>query len=254
MASIVLIESNGTIKTLKTKELSNETLYKKCGFRVNEDFLSRHTWSVKLNDTTYNVSVWAKKTGKANSENKYDFPPPIDKDLFFGTCAIVRTVSKTDDKFLDLTKEEWLKIYEKLFGGFEDIGDEDEYSDDELENVDPALLTKNGYLKDGFVVSDKELTSGSVTPEVDEEEEEEDYVPEKKKVKGRIQSMGLESHDKKTRTVPVKQKTSAVKQKTVATKQKTPAVKQAEDEESDANSEDTTSELEEEVYTFSDDD
>ena len=174
MASIVLIESNGTIKTLKTKELSNDSLYKKCGFRVNEDFLCRHTWQVKLNDLTYTVSVWAKKTGKANSENKYDFPPPIDKDLFFGTCAVVRTASKTDDTFLDLTKEEWLKIYEKLFGGFEDIGDEDEYSEDELANVDPTLLTKNGYLRDGFVVSDKEdLTSGSVTPDIDDADDEE---------------------------------------------------------------------------------
>ena len=89
MASIVLIETNGTVKTLKTKELTADTLYKKCGFRVNEDFLCRHTWRVKLASTsaagaaekeTYIISVWAKKTGKANGENKYDFPPPIDKD------------------------------------------------------------------------------------------------------------------------------------------------------------------------------
>jgi len=252
MASIVLIESNGTIKTLKTKELSNETLYKKCGFRVNEDFLCRQTWQVKINDTIYTVSVWAKKTGKANSENKYDFPPPIDKDLFFGTCAVVRTVSKTDHKFLDLTKEEWLKIYEKLFGGFEDIGDEDEYSEDELANVDPALLTKNGYLKDGFVVSDKELTSGSVSPDIDDI----DDVEEKKKV---------ETVAKKQRKAPVKQK-PIINSKAKAQAKQTVHVKQAkqtkqsakqleeDDEESDQNSEETTSELEEEVYTFSDDD
>ena len=81
--SIVLIETNGTIKTLKTKEVSNETLYKKCGFRVSDDFLCRHTWQVKLSEETYFVSLWGKKTGKANFENKYDLPPPLDKDLFF---------------------------------------------------------------------------------------------------------------------------------------------------------------------------
>jgi len=92
MASLVLIESNGTIKTLKSKEVSNENLYKKCGFRVSDDFLKRHTWRVKLkgSDERYNVSLWAKKTGKANFENKYEFPPPVDKELYFGTCAIVR--------------------------------------------------------------------------------------------------------------------------------------------------------------------
>ena len=46
--SIVLIETNGTIKTLKTKEVSNETLYKKCGFRVSDDFTCRHTWQVVM--------------------------------------------------------------------------------------------------------------------------------------------------------------------------------------------------------------
>jgi hypothetical protein len=261
MASIVLIESNGTIKTLKTKELTNETLYKKCGFRVNEDFLSRQTWQVKLNDIIYTVSVWAKKTGKANSENKYDFPPPIDKDLFFGTCAVVRTVSKTDDKFLDLTKEEWLKIYEKLFGGFEDIGDEDEYSEDELANVDPALLTKNGYLKDGFVVSDKELTSGSVTPDIeDNDDDDEDYVDEKKKKK----VVKTETVVKKQRKTPAKQKpivnskAKAATTKAQAKQSASTPIKQAkqeeDDDESDENTEDTASELEEEVYTFSDDD
>ena len=41
--SIVLIETNGTLKTLKAKEVSLDSLYKKCGYRVNDDFLCRHT-------------------------------------------------------------------------------------------------------------------------------------------------------------------------------------------------------------------
>jgi hypothetical protein len=246
MASIVLIETNGTVKTLKTKELTADTLYKKCGFRVNEDFLCRHTWRVKLkgSEEKYTVSVWAKKTGKANGENKYDFPPPIDKDLFFGTCAIVRT-KDTNNEFLDLTKETWLKIYEKLFGGFEDIGDEDEYSEDELENVDPSLLTKNGYLKDGFVVSDKELTSGAPSTEDEEEEVEKEKKPVKKVVKGTKIKELAKPIKQKEQAKPTKQKELAkpIKQKEIV-----------KEEESNSESEGTTSELEEEVYTFSDDD
>ena len=127
MASLVLIEANGTIKTLKTKEVTNDSLYKKCGFRVSEDFLCRHTWRVKLEAELYIVSLWGKKTGKANFENKYDLPPPLDKDLYFGTCAVVR--SAEDGTILDLENHTWEKIYEKLFGGFETLGDEDEYSE-----------------------------------------------------------------------------------------------------------------------------
>jgi hypothetical protein len=216
MTSIVLIETNGTVKALKAKEISDETLYKKCGFRVSDDFKCRHTWSVSLQNEIFRVSAWAKKTGKANFENKYDFPPPLDKDLFFGTCALVRT----DDanQILDLSKEQWDQIYEKLFGGFEDLGDEDEYSEDELEKVDPSLLTAHGYLKDDFVVSD---TSPLLSP--------------------------IPSPPLKSRKTPAKKGTATAKKgKTVAVPAASAAA--ADDSETD----ESLSELEEEVYMYSD--
>ena len=233
--SIVLIETNGTIKTLKTKEVSNETLYKKCGFRVSDDFLCRHTWQVKLSEETYFVSLWGKKTGKANFENKYDLPPPLDKDLFFGTCAIVRTSeaaanaseahSAAASTFLDLTKETWLKIYEHLFGGFEDIGQEDEFSEDELADVDPALLTKHGYLKDDFVID-----SGEVSPVIESDSD----------------------NEVATKKIKPKKKAAAISKAAVKTSKPTSKAKKEEEEEEEEFAEDT-SELEEEVYTFSDD-
>jgi hypothetical protein len=249
--SIVLIETNGTIKTLKTKEVSEETLYKKCGFRVSDDFTCRHTWQVKLKGEAvpYIISLWAKKTGKANFENKYDFPPPVDKELYFGTCALVRTsaagasasvagtgagaASLGANSFLDLTKETWLKIYEQLFGGFEDLGEEDEFSEDELANVDPALLTSHGYLKDDFVVSDKD--SGENSPVI------------------LADSDDSSSSEVEATTVEVKKKRSkkVVKKVVVAKKTKKPIL--VKEEEIEEDNEDT-SELEEEVYTFSDDD
>ena len=54
----------------------------------------------------------------------------------------------------------WEKLYEKLFGGFEDLTatqQEDEEEADELENIPEDKKTKEGgYLKDGFVVDDVE--------------------------------------------------------------------------------------------------
>jgi hypothetical protein len=70
--------------------------------------------------------------------------------------------------------ELWNKIYEKLFGGFEDLTltcVEDDEEDDELENIPKHMKTKKGgYLKDGFVVdsSDTEEIIGSDTEDEDD--------------------------------------------------------------------------------------
>ena len=159
MTSIVLIETNGTVKSLKAKDVSFDTLYRKCGFRVSENFIFRNKWRTTIEGTPLTVELWAKDDGKSGSENKYDFPPPVDKALYFGTCALIQTeetvVDGEERSIVNLTTELWKKIYEKLFGGFEEIGDEDEYSEDELAHVSKDKKTKNGYLKDGFVVDSK---------------------------------------------------------------------------------------------------
>merc|ERR1712070_630579 len=116
----ILVNKNGDIeeKQLK-KNISQEELYKLCNYKNNKNF-------EKLND--YNIDnknylVYGKRSGRANSENKYEFPPPIDTELFFGNLCIVQVENNI---IVDLTKEEWGSVYEKLFGGFEDIGESDE--------------------------------------------------------------------------------------------------------------------------------
>jgi hypothetical protein len=150
--TIVIVEKPGTIKSLTIKEFVEEELFKKCGFKKNDGFAKQTEWSVKTGGKKYAIAVFAKTDGRANCENKYDFPPPIDNTLFFGNCAIV---AKENDKYINLSLELWNKIYEKLFGGFEDLSAtalEDEQEEDELANVPKEKKTKNGYLKDGFVV------------------------------------------------------------------------------------------------------
>ena len=118
MTNILLVQKGGEIKQTKIKDINSDSLYKKCGFRKNTDFEKRTTWEVTIGDTKYYIELWAKINGKANTENKYDFPPPVDNELYFGTCCLV-SVIPNKNTFLDLTLELWSKIYEQLFGGFE---------------------------------------------------------------------------------------------------------------------------------------
>lgn len=182
MTKIVLVEKTGVKKDLNAKGLTRDAIYKKCGFRKSEDFEKRHSWEVKSNGV-HSVEVWSRDTGRANTENKYDLPPPIDTALYFGTIDIVG--ADAEGELVDMTVDQWNKIYEQLFGGFEDIGDEDDEDDeDELEHIPKELKTKvGGYMKDGFVVdadedSDEEGEgygeSDDDDDDSDEESEEED--------------------------------------------------------------------------------
>ena len=180
--NIIIVDKNGTLKILSIKDFKEEELFKKCGFKKADDFEKHPNMNVKLNGDKYIIEVHAKTNGRAGSENKYDFPPPIDTKLFFGTCAIVaKKLDLTGSgkfKYFNLTLELWEKMYEKLFGGFEDLtltAIEDENEIDELENIPKEKKTKDGYLKDGFVVDSSDTEEEiSETDDEDEDEDEEE--------------------------------------------------------------------------------
>ena len=157
MHTIIIIKNNGDISEKNIKQFNEDEVYKICKYKTNKDFLNIHNFQVKRN--TY--KLYSKTTGRAGNENKYELPPPIDNDLYFGTICIIKI---KNDEVHDLSCKEWEEVYEELFGGFEDIGenDSDERSMDSSIYSDEEY-TKEGYLKDNFVIEDGEL-------------EEEDYL------------------------------------------------------------------------------
>jgi hypothetical protein len=147
--------------------LNDDELYKKCGYKKNAGFEKQHTWKCRINGKITHVSLYAKRTGRAGSENKYEFPPPIDTILYFGSCALVAKVKD----YVSLTKDLWKTIYATMFDfeNLKDTEEKDAEEDDELNNIDDSLKTKEGYLKDDFVVSDDEILN------YDSELSEEEY-------------------------------------------------------------------------------
>ena len=166
--TIIIIDKGGSLKTLTVKDYKVEELYKKCGFKKADGFELQVEWPVKLNGQKYLLQMYGKLDGKANMENKYDFPPPVDKKLYFGACAVVGLVRDDSNNvdYINLSIELWNKLYEKLFGGFDDLAltcNEDEDEEDELEDVPKHMKTKTGgYLKDGFVIDNSEAEEESL--------------------------------------------------------------------------------------------
>jgi hypothetical protein len=182
--SVVIVSKSG--KLTETDIVTNtvtgiqeltEILSKKCDNKKSTGFSCYHTWrfrnknnrlgfgDVLATSVKYvHVDLWAKTDGRAGQENKYELPPPIDEIIFFGNIALVARVDK--EIACDLTLKRWNIIYEKLFGGFEDLSktaEEDEKEIDELELIPASQKTKNGYLKDGFIIDDEDSASSGAS-------------------------------------------------------------------------------------------
>ena len=183
--TIIIVSKSGTLSECQV-EAKNETtieeltvlLSKKCGYRNHDGFSCYHTWryknkkkfsfhtnaesesesvssAVESTPKHIYIDIWGKTDGRSGNENKYEIPPPIDELLFFGNLAFVARIDK--EHAVNLTIELWTTIYEKLFGGFEDLAitaTEDDNESDELAYIPDSMKTINGYLKDGFVVED----------------------------------------------------------------------------------------------------
>ena len=175
-AIVLIVEKNGNIKEQTIKNFQEEELYKKAGFKTPEDFSCKTTWKVEVSKKQYSINLYGKTTGRANQENKYEFPPTVDNTLFFGGCILLNTVD------YKLSVNEWEAIYEKLYGGFDDL-EEDNDDDDEEDDEDvKGLKTSSGYVKDGFVVgdSDEEENEDEEDEEYEDEDEDEDGYYAKK--------------------------------------------------------------------------
>jgi len=194
--TVLIVEKKGSIKELELKSYDEHQLFKKAGFKTEEGFELQTEWGDEIDGVTYSVSLFGKADGKAGQENKYEFPPQVDSVLFFGPCILV---NKKNGEVADLSKDEWLKVYEHLYGGFEDLGDEDsEFSEDDVDENVPR--TKEGNVKDDFVVDDDEDEDDYEDEEEEEEtSEEEVYAKTKTKTKPA----------KKTETKPKKKTTKA---------------------------------------------
>lgn len=100
----------------------------------------QHAWKTP----NHEIHLYAKKRGRAGTENKFEFPPPMDSKLLFGKCLLVNPAG-------ELTIDMWHDFYESIMQ-FEDIEETESDSEEPVEGE-----YSHGYLKDDFVVSDNEL-------------------------------------------------------------------------------------------------
>ena len=234
MPSIIIIDKTGSVKSTNVKSLEISDLYKKCGFKSSTGFSLHHTWPVEFNGVEYQLQVYGKIDGKAGSENKYEFPPPIDKTLFFGSCAVLNI---ENGAVSNMSAQEFKDIMEYLQGGYSDIGSEDS-SEEEDDEEDIGPTTKDGYKKDGFVVDDDDDEDDDFSASSISSEE-----PIKKKAPKKKQATIFAAAEKYVAQVVEKEKPNICIKKPAK-----PRAKKVEEVEQNYCSENVSTELVEEEY------
>jgi hypothetical protein len=76
--TVLLIDKSGEVHEKEIRGV--ERLYSVCNYRNEDGYEELHTW--KQIDYTY--TLYGKRKGKNNYENKGTFPPPIQQELFYG--------------------------------------------------------------------------------------------------------------------------------------------------------------------------
>jgi hypothetical protein len=150
MPRVVVIDAKGNLAEKSAVDLNVHNLCKAGGHVPNARFAKRATWLATADQEKVSISLYARDAGRAGNENKYELPPPLDTPLYYGKMVVTGT---HDDAPLDMSIALWTAVREKLFGGFEDLGSSSDASSEE--DIPAELATKEGYMRDGFVVDDE---------------------------------------------------------------------------------------------------
>ena len=110
---ILRIKQNGTLKEIKNNEVDNL-----------DNIPIIHYWKED------SIQLLGHNIEKGCNENKYDLPPPIDSELYFGDLYIVKVDS--NNNIINCTLKDFEKFYNLKFKGFYDINSTDEEEEDEL--------------------------------------------------------------------------------------------------------------------------
>jgi hypothetical protein len=133
MKNIVILKKNKNLLTKQVESDLSESLNSVLDKRIKLNSLPEKLYRYDIKGINgIKLVVWGYTDGRENQENQHDLPPNAvwydelfkksDTDLLFGDTFVLKY---ENDSWVDLTKEEYAGYYEKLFGGFEDLGDTD---------------------------------------------------------------------------------------------------------------------------------
>lgn len=178
-ASALILTASGDVKpgkitlTAGEKIPSAETIQKYYRRKVVPNTIGTY-----MSGTTQ-LQLFGYKEGKVGQENKHELPPPYDKVILFGDIVLLAV---KDNEIQPYTVEDYHEFYNRAFGGFDDLG-----SDDEEAEVVSEAEAEEEAVEDDFEsdseAEDSDSVASEAEPEVEAEPEPEPKVVARAKAK-----------------------------------------------------------------------
>ncbi len=183
-ASSLILTSSGDVKQGKITLAANEKIP---SVESIQKYYRRKVAPTTIGTYTakdgVQLQLFGYKEGKAGQENKHELPPPYDKIILFGDIVLI--VVKDND-VIPFTVEEYHEFYNRAFGGFDDLGSEDdeEEADDESTEGEQEEEAVEDDFDSGSEGEESEAGSTSeAEPEAEAEPEPEPKVAARAKAK-----------------------------------------------------------------------
>jgi hypothetical protein len=162
MKKAILVNKSGETEQVELSKKSSNCISKCLKIKGKGKVENIHNW--KYNDLS--VQLYGFSDGKAGDENKFELPPPVDSELFFGDMLFI---SCNKEELNELTLDDFIDFYNETMGGFEDIE-----SSSEEDGEEGLLEYKSSEDSDWKPGSTEESSSDEEFEGEEDEEYEED--------------------------------------------------------------------------------
>ena len=102
MINCILIQNNN-INEIKVKNLSEDSIYKKCNFKNNIDFIKIKTWNYKNNI----IELWGKNKGFSSSLSEFELFINNSINVYGKSIFLMRS---DEDKYISIDKDNFVEF------------------------------------------------------------------------------------------------------------------------------------------------
>ena len=127
MLNCILIINN-EITEIKVKNLTDDTIYRKCNYKNNKDFNKIKTWNIENNI----VELWGKSKGTSNTLSNFELFKQNSINVYGKSIFIM----KNDNNFISLNKDKFLDIFNLINTEIESVLNENDNNDNNDNNDD----------------------------------------------------------------------------------------------------------------------